>query len=112
MNSNLSARAIAQVMTQHAYRRQFHNGRWRVVWWPACNPFPLRIGGTVADRRAAMRTATRPKRPLYSQAFWTEIVMVLPAVATHREFEAACAESAEALHARFDNLDLIGGGGT
>ena len=112
MNNILSTREIARAMAQISYRRQFHRGRWRVVWWPACNLFPVRIGYTVADRRTVIRAATKVKRPQYNQAEWDEIVMLLPAVATYREFEDACAESKEVLRARFDNLDLIGGGGT
>jgi hypothetical protein len=110
MNTNPSARDFADAMTRAGYRRQWYYGRWRVAWWPAAERYPQRMRNTVADRRAMLRTATRPKRPPYSPGLWAEVVMLLPAIATNAEFELACAETAETLHARYDNLDLIGGG--
>jgi hypothetical protein len=110
MNTNPSVREMTEAMIRADFRRQFHYGRWRVAWWPATENYPQRVRNTVADRRAMLRTATRLKHPPYSAALWEEILMSLPAIATHREFEAACAETTETLHARYDNLDLVGGG--
>lgn len=109
MNTNLSSQDIADSMIRLGYRRQFHGRRWRVVWWPATERYPQRMPNNVADRRAMLREATKLKRPPYSPALWDDIVSLLPAIATHREFEVARAETAMALHARYDNLDLIGG---
>jgi hypothetical protein len=109
MNTKLASKDMADAMIRAGYRRQFHRGRWRVAWWPATERYPQRMRNKVADRRAMLSTAIRVKRLPYNPALWSEIVMLLPAVATNAEFEAASAETLEILHARYDNLDLIRG---
>jgi hypothetical protein len=109
MDANPSPDAMSAAMLQAGFRRQFHLGGWRVAWWPATEHYPQRMPNSVADRRAMLRTATRLKRPPYSEALWQALLMSLPAIASHKEFEVALGETAESLHARFDNLDLVGG---
>jgi hypothetical protein len=110
MKTSPSARELADAMIRAGYRRQLYFKRWRVAWWPADNRYPQRMWNKAADRRAMLREVTGLKRPPYRAALWEEMVMLLPAIATHAEFEATSAETTERLHTRYDNLDLIGGG--
>jgi len=118
-NTSITIAEIAAAMRAAHYRRHLRRGRWRVAIWHPSNMYPQPMPNTPADRHAMMRYATRLQKipngstTAHSATLWRQIVMLLPAVPSISEFDAANIQSAEESHARFDtvcaNLDLIGG---
>lgn len=106
MSAQLTPQDLADTMIRANYRRQLHRGHWRVAWWHPDNFYPLIMRNGTADRRAMLREATGMRRPPYSAETWQEIVMLLPAVPSVMEFEAARVRTAAESHSRYDGAML------